>query len=59
GEVEVRRYDGVAHGFFTEVRTLRKARQAVADTAHFLRAHLLRGPVRADARLRWETYLDS
>lgn len=41
-EVEVRNYDGVAHGFFTEVRTLRKAQQAVADAASFLRAHLLR-----------------
>ncbi|MDF3309164.1 alpha/beta hydrolase [Rhodococcus sp. T2V] len=53
GEVEVRRYDGVAHGFFTEVRTLRKARRAVADTADFLRTHFPREPVRADARLRW------
>lgn len=50
-EVEVRRYDGVAHGFFTEVRTLHKARQAVADAAAFLRAHLHETSA-AEVRLR-------
>lgn len=36
-EVEIRRYDGVPHGFFTEVSVIDKARRAVADAARHLR----------------------
>ncbi|WP_406635169.1 alpha/beta hydrolase [Amycolatopsis sp. WGS_07] len=38
--VELRRYDGVLHGFFTEVSLLRKARLAATDTADYLARHL-------------------
>ncbi|MFG3525030.1 alpha/beta hydrolase [Nocardia nova] len=38
-EVEVRQYDGVPHGFFTEVAFIGKARRAVADAARHLRTH--------------------
>ncbi|WP_063905894.1 alpha/beta hydrolase [Nocardia kruczakiae] len=38
-EVEIRQYDGVPHGFFTEVAVIDKARRAVADAAHHLRRH--------------------
>ncbi|MGF6888685.1 acetyl esterase [Nocardia sp. GAS34] len=38
-EVEVRQYDGVPHGFFTEVGVIDKAGHAVADAACHLRTH--------------------
>jgi acetyl esterase len=38
--VQVRRYPGTIHGFFTMQGTLRLARQAMADVAGFLRSHL-------------------
>ncbi|WP_062995222.1 alpha/beta hydrolase [Nocardia mikamii] len=38
-EVEIRQYDGVPHGFFTEVAVIDKARRAVADAAHHLDTH--------------------
>jgi acetyl esterase len=38
-EVEIRRYDGVPHGFFTELASIAQAGRAVADAAHHLRTH--------------------
>ncbi|MCP2319321.1 acetyl esterase [Nocardia amikacinitolerans] len=38
-EIEVRQYDGVLHGFFTEVATIEKARRAATDAAQHLRTH--------------------
>ncbi|WP_134727425.1 alpha/beta hydrolase [Amycolatopsis nivea] len=38
-DVELRRYDGVPHGFFTEVATIGKAESAATDAARHLRAH--------------------
>lgn len=51
-EVEVRRYDGVLHGFLTEVRTQRKARQAAAGLAAFLATHLGCEPTPSRSRAR-------
>ncbi|UGT55967.1 alpha/beta hydrolase [Nocardia asteroides] len=38
-EIEVRQYEGVLHGFFTEVTTIEKARRAATDAADHLRKH--------------------
>ncbi|MEV0686972.1 alpha/beta hydrolase [Nocardia sp. NPDC050378] len=38
-EIEIRRYDGVLHGFFTEVTTIGKAARAASDAALHLRKH--------------------
>ncbi|MFJ9743666.1 alpha/beta hydrolase [Streptomyces sp. NPDC101166] len=38
-EVELRQYDGVPHGFFTEPAAIGKARRAVTDAARHLRTH--------------------
>ncbi|MEV0075250.1 alpha/beta hydrolase [Nocardia neocaledoniensis] len=38
-EIEIRRYDGVLHGFFTEVTTIGKAALAASDAALHLRKH--------------------
>ncbi|MFD6063682.1 alpha/beta hydrolase [Rhodococcus wratislaviensis] len=39
-DVDLKRYDGVLHGFFTEVSTIGKARVAANDTAGFIARHL-------------------
>ncbi|HJQ07259.1 MAG TPA: alpha/beta hydrolase [Nocardioides sp.] len=44
-EVELSRYDGVAHGFFTEVESVAKAREAVSEASGFLCRHLAARPV--------------
>lgn len=38
-EVELRQYDRMPHGFFTEVALIEKARLAAADAARHLRTH--------------------
>jgi acetyl esterase len=46
--VQVRRYPGTKHGFFTMPGTLRLAREAMSDVAEFLKFRLeMRGPVSA------------
>jgi len=41
-DIDIRRYDGVLHGFFTEVAAIDKARHAISDAAHHLRKHFAR-----------------